>query len=73
EKPMLKALPASAYEFAIWKRVKVNIDYHIEFEKNFYSVPYQLVKQDVEIRVTAKVVEVFHKHRRIASNPRQKA
>lgn len=73
EKPMLKALPASAYEFAIWKRVKVNIDYHIEFGKNFYSVPYQLVKQDVEIRVTAKVVEVFYKHRRIASHPRQKA
>jgi transposase len=71
EKSALKPLPAVSYEFAVWKRAKVNIDYHVEFEKNFYSVPYQLVKQDVELRVTAKVVEIFHNHRRITSHQRQ--
>ncbi len=71
ERPALKVLPAEPYEFAVWKRAKVNVDYHIELEKNFYSVPYQLAKQEVDLRVTAKVVEVFHRNRRIASHPRQ--
>ena len=71
EKPALKPLPVENYEFAIWNRARVNVDYHIEFEKNYYSVPYQLVKQEVIIRVTGKTVEIFHKNKRITSHVRQ--
>jgi transposase len=71
EKPNLKPLPVEPYEFAIWNRARVNVDYHIEFEKNYYSVPHQLVKQEVMLRVTAKTMEIFHKNKRIASHARQ--
>lgn len=71
EKPMLKPLPAQAYEWAEWKKARVNIDYHVEFEANFYSVPYQLTKQEVMVRATAKTVEIFYKNKRVASHPRQ--
>lgn len=49
DKPALKPLPEKPYEFATWKKARVNIDYHIEVEKNFYSVPYQLVKREVDV------------------------
>lgn len=70
EKPTLKPLPVETYEFAIWNRARVNVDYHIEFEKNFYSVPYQLVKQEVMVRAAAMTVEIFYKNKRIASHAR---
>lgn len=68
EKPLLKPLPAQRYEFARWKSAKVNIDYHVEAEKNFYSVPYQLVKEQVDVRLTAGAVEILHKGKRVASH-----
>ncbi len=61
ERGALKPLPASRYEFADWKRAKLNIDYHIEFDHHFYSAPYRLVRQEVEVRATSKVVEIFHR------------
>jgi transposase len=70
EKPLLKPLPAQRYEFARWKSAKVNIDYHVEAEKNFYSVPYQLVKEQVDVRLTAGAVEILHKGKRVASHER---
>jgi len=70
EKPFLKPLPAQRYEFARWKSAKVNIDYHVEAEKNFYSVPYQLVKEQVDVRLTAGAVEILHKGKRVASHER---
>lgn len=70
EKPSLKPLPIEPYEFAIWNRARVNMDYHVEFDKNYYSVPYQLVKQEAMVRATAKTVELFHKNKRIASHAR---
>jgi transposase len=48
----------------------VNIDYHIEVAHNYYSVPYPLVHQRVEARLTATTVEVFFKGRRVASHRR---
>ena len=48
----------------------MNIDYHVEVDHNYYSVPYQLVHQRVEVRLTATTVEVFLKGRRIASHRR---
>jgi transposase len=56
---------------ATWKECGVNIDYHIAFEHNYYSVPYQLVHQRVEARATSTTVEVFFKSRRVASHARQ--
>lgn len=70
EKPALRPLPAQAYEYAHWQKARVNIDYHVAVEGHFYSVPYQLVKQEIEVRVTTNAVECFHKHKRVASHLR---
>jgi transposase len=70
DRPALKALPSSRYELAEWKPCRVNIDYHVEVDHGFYSVPYQLVHERVEARATARIVEVFFKGRRVASHTR---
>ena len=70
EQPALKALPVERYEYARWKKARVNIDYHIELEGHYYSVPYLLVQQEVTVRYTVRTVEVFHKEKRVASHPR---
>ncbi len=70
ERPALQPLPATRYEFATWKPARVNIDYHVEFETRYYSVPYQLARQAVEVRATAGVVEIFHRGRRVTSHTR---
>ncbi len=70
DRPALKPLPAQPYEFAVWKKARVHIDYHVEFEHHYYSVPYALIHQEVELRVTAETIEVFFRHRRVASHPR---
>jgi transposase len=68
--PALRPLPATRYEFATWRRAKVNIDYHVEAEKHYYSVPYQLAGLVVEVRLTRATVEVFAKNQRVASHVR---
>jgi len=70
DRPALKPLPETPYEYADWKKAKVNIDYHIEVDGHYYSVPYQLVKESVEIRFTSTTIEVLFKNRRVASHPR---
>ncbi len=70
DRPALRPLPAEPYEYAEWKKARVNIDYHVTVEGNFYSVPYQLVNQGIEIRLTATGVECFHRHKRVASHLR---
>ena len=70
DKPALLPLPASPYVFAEWKKAKVNIDYHVELVRHYYSVPYQLVHETVDIRYTAATVEIFHKNNRVASHLR---
>jgi transposase len=72
DRPALRPLPPTRYEFATWRRAKVNIDYHIEqrSERHNYSVPYRLVKEIVDVRVSAATVEVFFRHRRVASHVR---
>jgi transposase len=71
ERGALQSLPPSRYEFAIWKPAKVNIDYHVEFDTRLYSVPHRLVREAVEVRATANVVEIFHRGRRVASHVRE--
>ncbi len=70
DKPALKPLPSRAYEYAEWKRTRVNIDYHIEIDRHYYSVPYQLAKEQVDVRITASMVEVLFKNQRVASHQR---
>jgi transposase len=70
DRPALKPLPPVPYQYAECKKVRVNIDYHIEIESHYYSVPYQLVKEQVEAWITTTTVEVLSKNRRVASHPR---
>jgi transposase len=71
DRPALKPLPRVRYELAVWKECGVNIDYHVEFERNLYSVPHALVGQRVEVRATARCVEIFLRSTRVASHSRQ--
>jgi transposase len=70
DKPALRALPADRYEYGDWETHRVNIDYHVEFDHHWYSVPYQLIQQEVEVRATATTVEIFHRGVRISSHGR---
>ena len=70
DKPALKPLPERPFEYAEWKKARVNIDYHIEVDRHYYSVPYQLVKEQVDVRLTASTIEVLFKNRRVASHAR---
>lgn len=70
DKPALQPLPASPYDLSEWSKARVNIDYHCLFDENFYSVPYTLVQELVEIRSTPTAVEIFHQGERVASHPR---
>jgi transposase len=72
DQPELRPLPEKAYQFATWKIAKVNIDYHIAFEKHFYSVPHTLIHQQVEIRASERMVEIFHKGQQVALHPRSR-
>lgn len=75
ERPALKPLPATAYELAQWKKVTVNIDYHVDYSdssgRHYYSVPYSLVHQKLEVRATKHTVEVYKGARRVASHARE--
>jgi transposase len=68
--PELRQLPPTPYEYANWKRCRVNLDYHVEIEKHFYSVPYRLLREEVEARITAKTVEIFHRGKLVAAHRR---
>jgi transposase len=70
ERPVLKALPMIRYEYAEWKKARIHVDYHVEVERHYYSVPYTYLRRPVEIRVTARTVEVFYQGLRIASHVR---
>jgi transposase len=70
DKPSLKPLPTHRFVFAEWKTARVNIDYHIEVDRHYYSVPYQLIHEKVEVRLTGTTVEIFLKGRRVASHLR---
>jgi len=68
--PAMRPLPSLPYEYAEWKHARVGIDYHIEVDRHFYSVPHALVRREVEVRLTATTIEVFHASKRVASHLR---
>jgi|WetSurMetagenome_2_1015567.scaffolds.fasta_scaffold47594_2 transposase len=70
DKPSLLPLPQTRYQYAEWKKARVHIDYHIEVDRHFYSVPCQLVRKQVEVRLTAQTMEVLYKGNRIATHRR---
>jgi transposase len=67
--PVLRPLPAQAYAISRWKTAKVNIDYHVEFEAHYYSVPHRLVGARIEVRVTGHLLECFASNQRVAGHP----
>ena len=70
ERNALRPLPAERFDMSQWSRARVNIDYHIAFDANLYSVPYNLVQELVEVRATPTTVEIFHRGQRVASHLR---
>jgi len=70
DRPALRPLPTQPYEDAEWKHVRVNIDYHVEVDGPYSSVPDALVKQQLDVRLSAQVVDIFHKGPRVTSHRR---
>jgi transposase len=70
DRPALQPLPAEPYEYAEWKRCRVGLDYHVEIARHYYSVPHALLRHEVEVRITAATIEIFHRGKRVASHLR---
>jgi transposase len=66
DKPALKPLPLLKFEYVEFKNAKVNIDYHIEYKKHYYSVPYVLVGKTMEVKATNNIIEIFYNHKKVA-------
>jgi transposase len=73
EQSALKSLPAEPYVFAEWKECRVGLDYHVEIDKHYYSVPHPLLREKVWARITARTIEVFHHGKRVAAHVRSSA
>jgi transposase len=70
DRPALQALPSTAFEVFEWRYVTVNMDYHVELDKHWYSVPYQLLRKELDARMTARTVELFYRGARVAAHAR---
>ena len=66
DRPALRALPDEPYEYSEWRLPRVGVDYHVDIDAHYYSVPYRFARAEVEARLTARGVEIFHKGERIA-------
>ncbi|MGV2068709.1 IS21 family transposase [Agrobacterium sp. 22-226-1] len=71
ERAALANLPGDDYEFAEWRLVRVSTDYHVEYKTFLYSVPHGLIRQQVDLRATARTIEVFHRGKRVAAHQRR--
>jgi transposase len=70
EREYLQPLPASRYELAVWKKLMPGFNYHISTDKHFYSVPYEYIRHELDVRITNMTVEVFYEGHRVCSHPR---
>lgn len=70
DQPNLRPLPQRRYEYAERKMARVNIDYHVEFDKHYYSVPYTLIHQKIDIRATERMVQIEYQDKPVATHPR---
>ena len=71
ERPALRPLPVAEYEYAEWRLVRAGLDYHVEIESFYYSVPHALIRQQVDARITTGTIELFHRGKRIAAHQRR--
>jgi transposase len=70
DRPALKPLTACPYQYAEWKKARVHIDYHVEVDRHYYSVPHQLIQKQLDVRLTPATIECFYKNKRVASHIR---
>ncbi len=70
DKPALRPLPSAPYVYAEWKKARVHIDYHVAVEGHYYSVPYALIKKQLDVRITQHTLECFYRGNRVASHRR---
>jgi transposase len=70
DRPALRALPVERFVYGEWAVARVNIDYHVVLDNHFYSVPHELVHEQLDARVTATTIELFHRGERVASHRR---
>lgn len=70
DRPLLGPLPDEPYVFARWKHCRVAPDYHVEVDGHWYSVPFRLIRELVDVRLAGATVEIFHKGQRVASHAR---
>ena len=66
DRPALKELPAEPYEYAEWRARRVGLDYHVDIDGHYYSVPHRLIREQLDARVTAHTIELFRKGERVA-------
>ena len=71
DRPALRALPETDYEYAEWKLVRAGLDYHVEIEGFYYSVPHALIRKQVDARITTRTIELFHRGQRVAAHQRR--
>jgi transposase len=70
DRPALKPLPPTRYEFAAWSKAKLGINYHVRTDDHFYSAPYRLIHKELWCRSTSETIEIFHRGVRVASHAR---
>jgi transposase len=71
EMPVLAPLPDADYQFAEWRVARVSLDYHVEVDGFFYSVPHGLIREQVDVRATTRTIELFHRGLRVAAHQRR--
>jgi len=71
ERPLLSPLPDADYQFAEWRLARVSLDYHVEVDGFFYSVPHRLIREQVDVRATTRTIELFHRGQRVAVHQRR--
>jgi len=71
ERPVMQPLPQDDFEYAEWHLARVGIDYHVEIKGFLYSVPHALIREQVDTRITARTIEVFHRGKRVAAHARR--
>jgi transposase len=72
DRPVLRPLPSQPYELTEWQQVRVNLDYHVEVDKHWYSAPYVLVREQLWACSTETMVQLFHRGQRVAAHCRSR-
>jgi hypothetical protein len=68
DKPNLAALPQIRHEYTSWKIAKVSMDYHIQVKQHYYSVPFNLVREEVQVKIGEKIIDIFHNNKKVTSH-----